>query len=703
MKPLFDLLARLDRVQRSRRFKLVTSGVVLLLAAGLFTGLAVKRFAPGTDEEIVQRSNERQESLAKTGRQSQTFAEHASRVYDLLLLGIKPLQGRPQDPGAAAPKTPIAGAVTVALVFAVVAGAVIAVAWLGLLLTYLGLFALGWGIGWPLAALFPALGAGQLLVAATPLAIAFLTGMELLRVVFSGPSPVLAVAQNVLSEAVRMKISLVFIVIILLLLSYVPGALDATQPLRYRVQQWLQYGIGLSYVVLTLLTVFLATGSVAFEQRDKVIWQTMTKPVQPWQYLLGKWVGVMGLNLVLLAVIAGGVYAFTEYLRLQPAHGEMAYQVREDGRVTLGQPDQMTEDRRILETQVLTARIGRMIEPANLFESRQTDLIVDANLKRKMEDDQSVRDTPAARAEIREQVLRAFRDALTNAVEAQVEDLLKADPTIIDSPRLRLQVENQVLSSWEGLYRSIAPGGRQVYFVLDLPHTGENEKPVPLTMKFKINAGSNDPSQIYRLLFVLNGVQFERQVALKSAQTFTFPSSLVLPDGSLEVLVASAADNPREVSFPPDGIEVLYSTSSYAANFLRVMLGVWVKLAFIASVSIAAATFLSFPVACLVALSVLFAAESAGFLRTALEYYTSKTTEGIDWFAVGVRAIAVPVERIFRVYASLKPTEKLVDGRLISWGAILESIAVVGGWALAMLGLGWAIFRQRELATYSGK
>ncbi len=533
--------------------------------------------------------------------------------------------------------------------------------------------------------------------------LAFLTGLEVLRLVFSGPSPVLAVAQNVLNEAVRMKISLVFIVVVILLLAFVPGALDPSQPLRYRVQQWLQYGVGLSYAVLTLLTVFLSTGTVAFEQRDKVIWQTMTKPVQPWQYLLGKWVGVMGLNAVLLAVIAGGVFAFTEYLRLQPARGEMAFHVREDGVVTLDRPDLMTEDRRILETQVLTARRGRMIEPYDLRISGQTDLIVESNLKGKMENDSTLRDTPEARAGLRAQTLRAFEEALGNAIESRLAEAMKNDPLIPDSPVTRAAIEREIMASWEGQYRSIPPGGTKPFAVLGLPHTPEGAPARPLTLKFKINAGSNDPSAIYRVAFVLNGVVFERQAALKSAQTFTFPSSLVRPDGVLDILVASGEENPRELSFPPDGIEILYSTGGHAANFVRIMLSVWVKLAFIASVSLTAATFLSFPVACLVALCVLFAAESAGFLRTALEYYTSRTKDGVDWFAVGVRAIAVPVERLFRVYASLRPAESLVDGRLIGWGAIARSIAVVGGFTLAMLGLGWAIFRQRELATYSGK
>jgi hypothetical protein len=168
--------------------------------------------------------------------------------------------------------------------------------------------------------------------------------------------------------------------------------------------------------------------------------------------------------------------------------------------------------------------------------------------------------------------------------------------------------------------------------------------------------------------------------------------------------VYSYPENIREISFPDDGLEVLYVAGGYDANFFRIMLVMWVKLGFIAAVAVAAATFASFAVACLVALTVLFAAESAGFLTGALEYYSSTTREGnTDYFALLVRVVAVPFAGLFRSYAELKPTTNLVDGRLISWGSLIGTLIMLGTWTAGMLGIGWAIFRQRELATYSGK
>jgi hypothetical protein len=104
-----------------------------------------------------------------------------------------------------------------------------------------------------------------------------------------------------------------------------------------------------------------------------------------------------------------------------------------------------------------------------------------------------------------------------------------------------------------------------------------------------------------------------------------------------------------------------------------------------------------------VSLTVLLAAESAGFLWESLEYYQSRQGEDINWFAVLIRAIAVPISLAFRSYSELKPTESLVDGRLISWSSLVSTLLLIGTWTVAVLGIGWAIFRQRELATYSGR
>ena len=261
MKAL-DLVARAERAQRSRGFKIAASVVIAALALALYIALIVVANEQGTTESVMRRAAER-----ATATKSGLVIEEgpltaARRIIDAALLTIRPpraIEGPPTpEPGAdgtpaagdktldvtapdqasssapaATPRPPAFeaptsnGPLVVGLVIVAVTGGVLAVTWLGLLLTYALLLLLGWGVAWPLMLLPSTAGFGTLLLAVTPLALAFLTGMQLLRVSLSGPWPLTALARNVLQEAVRMKISLIFIVALLLMLAYVPGALNA--------------------------------------------------------------------------------------------------------------------------------------------------------------------------------------------------------------------------------------------------------------------------------------------------------------------------------------------------------------------------------------------------------------------------------------------------------------------------------------------
>ena len=420
MSLLSQLLGRLNAIQSSRGFKIAASVAVVLLGIALFGAVTLAVTGPKSNETMFAVMND---IVANAGSGVEWMGEGplaaAKQLWNQMLVTAN-------DGGG--------GLTTVGIGIFAVVGVSIMVIWLDLGLTYLGLLLLANVIAWPLmmSSAGGARGLGQLIFGFVPLALSFLILMQALRLAMSGTNPILAVARNVLNEAVRMKISLVFIVILLLLMAVVPGLLNEDQPLRYRVQQWLQYGIGLSYAVLALLTLFLAAGSVAYEQRDRIIWQTMSKPVAPWKYVLGKWVGVMGLNAVLLTVTATGVYLFTEYLRHLPAHGEMAYMVMESG-----QPG-VTEDREILERQVLVARVGA--QPMRHLDARRA-------------------------AGWSDEDLRAFLDAQT---EDRLQKLRSSDPSFEGTAAEVADVRAAALLEWNQQYLTIEPGTAEIY-VFELP------------------------------------------------------------------------------------------------------------------------------------------------------------------------------------------------------------------------------------------
>ncbi|MCA9299384.1 MAG: hypothetical protein KDA28_09970, partial [Phycisphaerales bacterium] len=152
-----------------------------------------------------------------------------------------------------------------------------------------------------------------------------------------------------------------------------------------------------------------------------------------------------------------------------------------------------------------------------------------------------------------------------------------------------------------------------------------------------------------------------------------------------------------------NALTVSYSAGSYRVNFVKAVFILWLKLAFLAMVGVCASTFLSFPVAAMVAFGIFFCAESASFLTATLEYYGTTNTDGdIVPHKFITYYISMAVGWVFAIYAELRPTTYLVDGRLLTFGAVAQGTTVLGVLIGLLYAIGTAVFRRRELAMYSG-
>ncbi len=642
-----ERLSQLNRLQNSRMFKIVAScAAVLLYLGGLVAyGVVAAKHGGGPEAPAPGATGgaavERPEgAVAEKG--ATTVAPTAIEESEAIVRSIASARG---------------GFVLVLSAASIVLLAFLAITWLGLLLTYLALMVCAGLVVLPGAWVPGYRPYAVLLGGAVALAIAFTILMRLAQIALGGKGPVLAVARNVLAEAVRMKVSVVFIVLLILGLASLPGWLNPAEFLRYRVQVFLQYGTGGAFWVIAILTLAFSASTVAFDQRDRTIWQTMTKPVAPWQYILGKWLGVVTLNAVLLAVTGTAVFQFTEFLRSQPAAGEReAYEVR---------GGQLSEDRRILETQVLTARVAVEAEPP----------VLDPGV-------------------------------FEQNVEFRVEEEAKASG-VRPPPDMVAKIRKDLRESWVQSYRSLAPGQNEMYVFSGLGEA--RDRKLPLTFRWRINSGSNAPDQIYRLSLAFSGdspvVQPCGLGYFHSLQLFP---SVVDAEGLVPVEiwngdVYEGIPNPSSVSFPPGGLEISYVAAGFRSNFARVIFVLWVKLAFLAMVAICASTFLSFPVACLVAFGTFFCAESATFLSEALENYASVDDKNnVIWYAVIIRGIAVAVSGTFKVYADLRPTGRLVEGTLLPWRSVAGGVAAIAAATAVLYGAAVMILRRRELAVYSG-
>ncbi|MBL4809834.1 MAG: hypothetical protein JKY43_07245 [Phycisphaerales bacterium] len=643
-------ISALDRFQHGRSFKIAASALVLI-ALLTYIGFSI---------------------VGSTTKQS---GDWVSEVPELLQdqdgnIVSNPIAARDKQLRAIldVSQSPVNGVISVSLLLAFL----LVVIWLNLGLTYIGTIAIVGLIGWPLFKFGYGAwsGLGFVIIGVTMLMMSFTVLLRALRIALSGAHPVLAIARNVLAEAVRMKISIVFILLLAFMLAVMPMMLDTDQPLRYRVQGFLQWSTGASFWLIALLVVFFSAATVSYEQREKVIWQTMTKPVAAWQYILGKWLGVVLLSGALLTVSGLGIFQFTEYLRSQTALGEVAPYQASEGRI-------MTEDRMILETQVLTAR--KSVIPYLPFgpNDQQFDAALESEVQKERLLQSNFNPTPAQLAGMRKKI---YDDAVT--------DYRSIDP----------RTEGYATFSFQNLHQAKISGK-------------------PLTLRYKINAEGNRPDMFYALTFAFeDGTIIPRpQTGLGFSHTFTIDSQFINQQGVLNFQIYNGElgldrnenmmlrPNSGTMTIPPDGLEISYQVGSFQSNFMRIMMVLWVKLAMLAMIAVWASSFASFPVACLMSISVFLIGESAGFVQSALPAWAMDSDSIIGIFRTGIFHFANAVSKFFSIYHELKPTQRISDGRVLSWAQVSSGVLALGAATGVFYLLSIYIFKRRQLAIYSGQ
>jgi hypothetical protein len=103
------------------------------------------------------------------------------------------------------------------------------------------------------------------------------------------------------------------VILLLLAVGGLPAVLRDDGSAKGMAQIILTYTLSMTTGILGLSTLWLAVGSMAQDIGECQMQMVVTKPIARWQIWLGKWLGIMGLNLILLAVAGTVVYGVVEY------------------------------------------------------------------------------------------------------------------------------------------------------------------------------------------------------------------------------------------------------------------------------------------------------------------------------------------------------------------------------------------------------
>jgi len=409
------------------------------------------------------------------------------------------------------------------------------------------------------------------------------------------------------------------------------------------VQILLTYTLSATATLLGFATLWLSCGTLARDVEECQMQMVAVKPIARWQVWLGKWLGLLSLDAVLLALAGAAIFILLQWRadRLPP------------------------EQQKILREEIFVSRASAKEPPPDLTPR------VDRLMK------QAVKD-PSAMSEFD---LAEVRRQITEGLKAQ--------------------------------YTVVLPGHSRLFgFDLHSLKDRLREQPLQLRVKFHTASGSTDAQ--YTTLWRVGPTNSTRQVVLTetmpadSFQEFTLPLNLLDDQGRLWVEVGNPNDT--EMTFPlEEGMELLYPESTFGINFIRGLVVIFCWLALLASIGLAAASFLSFPVAAFVSLAVLFIGLSSGTVSTVVEqgtivgYDAAKGGYGHTTADYVVVPIFKGALKIINLVQDFSPIDSLSSGRSITWGqlglAAAQIVLLLGGFFCVM---GIILFARRELASAQG-
>ncbi|MFT5123493.1 MAG: hypothetical protein ACI9TH_002166 [Kiritimatiellia bacterium] len=122
-----------------------------------------------------------------------------------------------------------------------------------------------------------------------------------------------AIAMIALRSAVRSKIVICLILLLLITIIGIPLTVKGDGSPESKVQVLVSYTLAFSQIILAIVTLWSGCAAVSTEVEDSRIHLVVTKPVHRAQIWLGKWLGLLLMNFVALLLTGLTVYGLLKY------------------------------------------------------------------------------------------------------------------------------------------------------------------------------------------------------------------------------------------------------------------------------------------------------------------------------------------------------------------------------------------------------
>jgi len=458
----------------------------------------------------------------------------------------------------------------------------------------------------------------------------------------------LAIAWLTWKAAFRFRLFLVIAVLLLMSVVGLPILIKDDGTARGFTQILLTYTLSVITALLGLSTLWLSCGTLARDIEECQIQMIAVKPVARWQIWLGKWLGIITLNAALLTLSGLSVYTLLLWRATKLP----------------------VEQQKVLRNEVLIAR-GSAKEALGDINA-EIDKVADEAMKERL------KQSPVSGADLGE-VRRLIREGV------------KAN------------------------YQVVPPGViRQWHINLGAMKNSLRDRPLQLRIRF--NAAAKSPTGTFAAFWRAGVPEKTRlwanaepmSMAPDTFHEFEIPANLLDDQGMLTIGFRNM--NNISLLFPlEDGLEVLYRESGFGLNFTRGLAIIFCWMALLAAIGLAAASFLSFPVAAFFALGILTLSLSTGTLNTVVADgtiggFNEETGQAghsvLDFIIVPAFRAALSIINLAKDFS---PIDALSNGRSIPWNTVGQAfgrIVLLLGGIFAAFGI--FIFNRRELATAQG-
>jgi hypothetical protein len=278
-----------------------------------------------------------------------------------------------------------------------------------------------------------------------------------------------------------------------------------------------------------------------------------------------------------------------------------------------------------------------------------------------------------------------------------------------DQNDLIRQIREQVKADFQ-----LVPPGYTRRWIIDLGRSKNFLRDKPMQLRVKFNSANRVPSGTFVALWQIGdpaGKYWRSEpmsLAPDTVHEFEIPPNLFNDQGALTVAFLNANDTALLFTIE-EGVEVLYPESSFAMNFARGLGVIFCWMALLAALGLAAASFLSFPVAAFFSLAMLVLVFSSGTLADTVANGTvgvGNEEKGIQGYSVA-DFILIPMFKgmlaVISLTNTVSPIDSLSTGRSITWTqlgmAFGQVVLLLGGFFAAT---GIILFHRRELATAQG-